>query len=108
MSVSFAYLSNVSCSRKRKAMSGTNSTLSGLLCTPLAPVDMETRRTLGLESPHVVWEVYLEGSPDIKKGDVLVIASVEYQIHDVSPWTWPMGNQKFIKLVIEDLTNNAV
>ena len=99
----------VSCSRKRKAMAGTTTSLTGLYCTPKAPVDMSTRQSLGLHAPHVVYEVHLEGAPDIKKGDVLTIASVDYQIHDVSPWQMPPpDNVNLLKLVIEDLSNNAV
>lgn len=105
----YAEFMTVACSRKRKAMAGTTTNLTGLLCTPKAPVSMETRESLGLKAPHVVYEVHLEGAPDIKKGDVLVISTVEYQIHDVSPWQMPPPeNVNLLKLVIEDLSNNAV
>jgi hypothetical protein len=108
MGISFSHFTTAGCSRKRKAMAGTITTLSGLLCTPKAPVDMVTVQSLGLHAPHVVYEVHLQGNPDIKKGDVLTIGSVDYQIHDVSPWTWMPTNDTRLKLVIEDLTNNAV
>ena len=105
----YAEFMTVACSRKRKAMAGTTTTLSGLLCTPKAPVSMDTRQSLGLHAPHVLYEVHLEGTPDIKKGDVLVIAAVEYQIHETSPWSLPPPeNVNLMRLVIEDLTNNAV
>lgn len=105
---SFTVMTTLSCSRKRKAMNGTTATLSSLLCTPLAPVDMETRQTLGLNAPHVVYEVHLQGAPDIKKGDVFVANSIEYQIHDVSPWKWLPSADTRTRLIIEDLKNNAV
>ena len=105
----YAEFMTVACSRKRKFMDGTSASLSSLLCTPLAPVDMATRESLGLKAPHVVYEVHLEGSPDIKKGDVLVIGSVEFQIHDAAPWLMPPpDNVHLLKLVVEDLSNNAV
>lgn len=105
----YAEFMTFACSRKRKAMDGTTSTLSSLMCTPLAPVDMATRESLGLKAPHVVYEVHLEGAPDIKKGDVLTIAPVDFQIHDASPWYMPPPeNVRLLKLVIEDLSNNAV
>jgi hypothetical protein len=105
----YAEFMTVECSRKRKAMAGTTTTLSSLLCTPLAPVDMSTRESMGLKAPHVVYEVHLEGEPDIKKGDVLVIGENEYQIHDTSPWLMPPpDNVHLLKLVVEDLSNNAV
>lgn len=105
----YAEFMTVACSRKRKAMAGTTTTLSDLICTPPAPVDMNTRQSLGLHAPHVLYEVHLEGTPDIKKGDVLVISTVEYQIHDVAGWLMPPPeNVNLMKLVIEDLSNNAV
>ena len=91
-------------------MAGTTATpAADLLCTPPAPVDMATRESMGLKAPHVVYEVHLEGDPDIKKGDVLVIGTTEYQIHDISPWYMPPPDDvRLLKLVIEDLRNNAV
>lgn len=105
----YAEFMTVACSRKRKAMAGTSTTLGSLFCTPLAPADMATRESLGLKAPHVVYEVHLEGTPDIKKGDVLVIGSAEYQIHDAAPWLMPPpDNLHLLKLLVEDLSNNAV
>lgn len=105
---SFAVMTTLSCSRKRRLMNGTTSTLSSLLCTPLAPVDTTTAQTLGLGAPHVVYEVHLQGAPDIKKGDILTAGSTDYQIMDAAPWTWLPTADKRLRLVIEDLTNNAV
>jgi hypothetical protein len=106
----YAEFMTVACSRKRKnSIAGTSTSLTSLMCTPKAPVDMPTRQSLGLHAPHVVYEVHLEGAPDIKKGDVLVIGSAEFQIHDASPWLMPPpDNVNLLKLVIEDLSNNAV
>lgn len=105
---SFAAMTTLSCSRKRRAMAGTLTTLAGLVCTPLAPVDTETRQTLGLNAPHVVWEVHFQGAPDIKKGDIFTANSVDYQVMDASPWHWLPTTDTRTRVIIEDLLNNAV
>lgn len=105
---SFAKLASVECSRRRKNMDGTYSTLNNLLCTPLAPVDAETRQTLGLSAPHVLYEVHLQNAPDIKKGDTLVVENTAYHIHDAAAWHWRPEEDTRLRLVIEDLSNNAV
>lgn len=107
-SASFARMARIMCARKRRLMAGTTNTLSGLLCTPKAPVDMDTRKSLGLEAPHVVYEVHLQGAPDILKGDVLTMEAQDFSIQYTEPWVWLPTNDKRLRLVIEDLTNNAV
>lgn len=103
--ISFLEMTITSCSRKRKDMNGTITTLSSLLCTPRAPVDAETLKTLGLGAPHILWEVYLQGNPDIKKGDVFYVDGIDHGIHKAEPYTWLPTQDTRTRLVLEDLTN---
>lgn len=68
--------------------------LTRLMITPLYPLSGETARTLALNSPREAKECYHlpeQGSelPDVKEGDRLVIAGVEYPIRAVSEWNDP-------------------
>ena len=67
------------------------------------PVDPEMRKRLDLNTPHTIYETYLHGELDIKNGDRLVVDSVEYPIRSVAPWPW--GDDKFLHLILEDLSN---
>ncbi len=51
-------------------------------CTPLDPIDSETRARLGLESPAIAPETYVDLGVDIVYGDILVVGSTEYPIKD--------------------------
>jgi len=100
--LSFAYMATVTAGTKRGNMTtGFQNNLVGLKCFPLAPVDAETRKRLELNTPHVVYETFLQDGPDIKKGDLLVINTVEYPIRAVAPW--PFFGEPRLHIVIEDL-----
>lgn len=103
---SFAVMTTVICSTERATLTGGYAAyLSSLKCTPLAPVDPETRLRLQLETPHILWEVHLQGNPDIKQGDKLVIGSVKYPVKYPEKWTWlPTGDVR-LRLFIEDTRN---
>jgi hypothetical protein len=102
--ITFAYMATVTASTKRGNMTtGFTLYLSGLKCFPLAPVDAETRKRMDLNTPHVVFQTFLQDAPDIKKGDLLVIDAVEYPVKSVEPW--PFFGENRLQLVIEDLRN---
>lgn len=102
----FVEFMSTTASTKRKGLtSGFTANLTDLKCTPLAPVDPETRLRLQLNTPHVIWETFLESDLDIRQGDKLVIGSDEYPIKSVATWTWPPSNDIFLHLIIEDLRN---
>lgn len=66
--------------------------LLGLYITPLWPASREVVRTLDLNSPREAKECYhvpAEGAslPDVKEGDILVVAGVDYPIEWVGEWT---------------------
>jgi hypothetical protein len=66
--------------------------LSSLLITPLWPVSGETVRTFALNSPREMKECFHVPAaglplPDVKEGDRLVVAGVEYPIDHVAEWT---------------------
>lgn len=91
---SFSSVAVVSCSTKRSSISGGQGysptpELTGLYCTPLDPVDAELSTRAGLQSPLNIWQTFIEGDNDIVKGDVLTVASVDYDIRavwDYSAW----------------------
>lgn len=102
--LTFSSLTTVRANTKRGNMTtGFQQYLVDLKCTPLAPVDPETRKRLDLNTPHMVFETFLEGDPDIKKGDLLVIDSVEFPIRSAAPWPIPFLNDTRFHLVLEDL-----
>lgn len=66
--------------------------LASLLITPLWPVGSQTVRTLDLNSPREFKECYHVPAsgvtlPDVKEGDVLTVAGVDYPVYYVGEWT---------------------
>lgn len=100
----FAAFTVTTCGTERATLTGDYTTnLSGLKCTPLAPVSAETRARLVLETPTTLWEAHLQGNPDIKAGDRLVIAAVKYPVKVKEPYTWlPTGDIR-MRLIVEEL-----
>jgi len=102
--LSFAYLATVAANTKRAGLTaGYAAYLYDLKCLPLAPVDAETRKRLDLNTPHMVFETFIQGDPDIKKGDLLVIDSVDYPVRSAAPWQ--IYGDTRVHLVVEDLRN---
>jgi len=58
----FARRATISATTKRTKKGEPTAHLSGLLCTPLDPVDPETRRRLALETPHELVQTLLAES----------------------------------------------
>jgi hypothetical protein len=100
----FAAFTVTNCSTERAALTGDYaSNLTGLKCTPLAPVSAETRTRLVLDTPTALWEAHLQGNPDIKAGDRLVIGSTKYPVKVKEPYTWlPTGDIR-MRLIVEEL-----
>lgn len=104
---SFARLAVVSCSTKRSPtpsggkVGAPTTYLTGLHCTPLDPVDPELRHRLGIETPHELLQAFLQGAPDIREGDILVVGSVDYPVRAVSDWVWKTDTYRH--LILEDL-----
>lgn len=102
--LSFAYLATIQASTKRASLTtGFAAYLYDLPCLPLAPLDAQTQQRIDLKTPHVTFQTYFQGQPDIRKGDLLVINEVEYPVKYVAPW--PFGNDTRLHVVIEDLRN---
>ena len=77
--------------------------LTGLAITPLLPISAEVAATLPLESPREGKEVYL-ATADIKEGDRLVVATVEYVVRAVAEWTDDTaGGQSYLRLFVEQI-----
>ena len=100
---SFAYFTTIRAGTKRAGLtSGYATNLVELKCTPLTPVNAETINRLSLKTPHTVSETFFQGNPDIKKGDLLVVDSVEYPIKAVEQWPWQMTDTR-LRVIVEDL-----
>lgn len=104
--ISFAAFTTLSASTERSTLtSGYQPHLVGISCTPLYPVDTETRQRLALDTPNILLETHVQDNPDIKAGDKLVIGSRKYYVKAVEAYTWlPTGDVR-MRIVLEDLYN---
>ena len=99
---SFSFTATITANTKRAGLTaGYQDNLHDIPCTPLAPLDSQTQLRLGLNTPHVTFETFFNDEPDIKKGDLLVVGSIEYPIIRVAPWPWL--TTKRLHVVVEDL-----
>jgi len=104
VSASFARMADVTASTKRNppAAGGKVSTpvayLIGLSILPLMPVTEEIIERYQLKSPRLSYVTFVQGSPDVIQGDILIVSSVDYKIVGVGPW--PTDNS-FLELIVE-------
>jgi len=75
--------------------------VASLHCTPLDPVDAETRQRLGLDSPHELLQTFVDGAEDVREGDYLVVGTTEYPVKSCAEWTW--RGSRYLHLILEDL-----
>lgn len=75
--------------------------IASLSCTPLDPVDPETRQRLAINTPHELLQTFVDAGLDILEGDILVVDGVDYPIRSAAQWAW--RNSEFVHLVIEHL-----
>lgn len=103
--ITFSAIATVPANTKRgNITTGFVAHLIGLQCTEKFPVDTETRLRLQLNTPHTLWQTMFQGELDIKKGDKLVIDTVEYPISHVEPWPY-YENDMRLRVYFEDLRN---
>lgn len=101
--ISFGFEATLKVDTKRAALdTGWANYLFNVPCLPLAPLDAQTQQRLDLKTPHMTWQTYMQGDPDVKKGDILVIDSVEYPVRYVAKWPW-LDNTTRLHVVLEDL-----
>lgn len=94
-------------SRKRPNLTGSFATIGGLMGTPFAPVDAETKQRLEINTPHVTWEVHFQSAPDIVKGDRLTLGALEYPVFHVEKWTWLPTDDLRLRVIVEDTRNGV-
>jgi len=104
---SFASMARVLYSRKRGNLTGSFDTLPGLMGTPRAPVDAETRLRLGIDTPNVTWEIHFQGAPDIRKGDRLLLSGLEYPVFHCEKWPWLPSDDTRLRVIVEDVRNGV-
>jgi hypothetical protein len=102
----FARWATVTASTKRATLTSGKSTgfaasIASLKCLPLMPVDAETRNRAELSTFHEVKETYVETGLDIKDGDMLTVAGVDYPVRAVEEWPW--RGITFLRLIVEEL-----
>lgn len=80
--------------------------LTGLYVTPPVPLStpVSARNDVTmvspiLENPFELLQSFVEGDPDIKKGDVLVISGREHPVAFVEDWTF--HNDQRLRLILE-------
>ena len=109
MSSSFDRLATVTATTKRASapVQGKTSApvvyLAKVKCLPLDPVNAELRKRLGLDTPHELLQTRVDGGLDIREGDTLTVAGVDYPIRACEDWTWPPTVKAFRRLVVEEL-----
>lgn len=108
-------LATISCSTKRGSITSGKqgaavANLTGLLCTPLDPVNAEIAERAGLATPIEVYQTFIEGDLDIKNGDLLTVASVDYPIRaswDYTVWNGLSTEETIWKwLVLEEIKSS--
>ena len=91
-------------STKRDTLAGGKFTpavnLAVVSITSPYPADPELRQRLELDTPHELLEVFT-ASVDIREGDILTYAGVDYPIRSCA--NWPAGDSRFLRLIVEDL-----
>jgi hypothetical protein len=108
-SPSFTRLATVSASTKRppsvsSGKRGTATTnVANLSCTPLDPIDSETRARLVIDSPAVILETFMQADVDIVMGDILVVGSTEYPVKVVEGYFWPPDDTTYRHVFVERL-----
>lgn len=109
MSSSFDHVATVTASTKRAAapVDGKTSTpaisIAMFKCTPLCPVDAELQRRLGLDTPYELLQTITAGGLDVREGDTLSVAGVDYPVRACEDWPWPVDGLTYRRLVVEDL-----
>lgn len=104
---SFARMCTVTASTKRlPAISGGKrgaavTQVATLKCTPLDPVSAEIQQRVATGGGMELVQCFTE-TTDIREGDILVVASVDYPIRSCAEWTWK-GSTVTRHLVLEVL-----
>lgn len=62
-------------------------------------VDHETRLQAGLDSNHEILQTFIQGDPDVRKGDILETDGFEYPIRFVA--RWPIHSDILVHVIIE-------
>ena len=88
--------------------SGPTINLLNVVCSPAYPatVDSVARLETGQDSlhPYSLYEVYVDGHPDIKRGDTIVLCGTDYTVENVGRWERRI---KFMKLVVQDVESDG-
>lgn len=102
---------NINCSTKRAEVSAGRRTgaveyLTDLKCSPLDPADPARRGELRgehkVDAFKSILETFVKGTPDIKRGDILIVNNVDYPVSGAAVW-YENGPQKaYVYLLIED------
>lgn len=105
----------VTASTKRNTTTGgrtgaATTNLSSLLITPLWPLNQETTRALGIDSPREFRQCFHVPNgtttlPDVMEADLLVVNGVEYPVYYVGEWQ--DGDVPCLDIIVQELKQNA-
>ncbi len=107
----FTLMASTTASTKRRpAADGTTdlfgdpaANIASLSCTPIDALDPEIAIHAGLTgAPFTAFQTFVQSGLDIVAGDVLVVASQEYDIRAIEPYEWtPDSAAVYQRLVLE-------
>jgi len=70
--------------------------------TPIVPVSPEIAIRLNIGTPYEAKEIFVFESADIKEGDLVTIASIDYRVVAVAEWPWEFGVATFLRIILEE------
>ncbi len=75
--------------------------VTDMVISALDPVTPEIAARVSTKAPTELLQVYVEGSPDLREGDMLVVNDRDYPIRSCAEWDW--RGSRFLHLVVEDI-----
>ena len=75
--------------------------LTGLLITPIEPIDDEVRASVPMDLPAKTLECFVDGTADVVEGDRLRSDDVFYGVIGVQKYTW--RGDVFRRLLLEEV-----
>jgi len=110
MSLSFDRLLTETASTQRATVNtGTgkrtapSTNLASVTCTRLYPADQEVRQRLQLQTPHELYQVFVDGDVDVIEGDLWVQSTKTYTVRSVGDWPWHGTSDDYKTIVLEEL-----
>lgn len=77
-----------------------------IMITPVASLDPETRMQMGLQSPEIAYQVFVEGNPELRIGFEIVPEQPEFHgkrltIRSIARWPWKRNSDTRLHLALQ-------